>query len=626
VSGSPQDRRDIQALLRRIWAAVVRYRRMVAAMVALAVLQTVFTKLPFLVVKPLMAEMGRELGERPAASPGLDGELEDAFNAWFQDFAAGLCRLLGMSFDSPGMNVVVACGVVALGCGLLGSVTIYLVQTISRFFAYRVVADLRGELARHFLSLPLRFFGKRRMGDMISRVTNDTQVIQRSFEMAADNVVIDPLMILGNAVAILWFVPEAIVVLIAMVPLMAVPMYRQGKKVQKRSSKSLQAMGETTESLNQILTGIRTVKAYQLEDAHMRDFEETTARFLERTRRVLSAKARSIATSFVGYQAATAAVLVLLGYLVMVERAIAFDDVAVIIAPLATTYQHVKRVTRAYNVLRESAGALAGIEDILQTAADPAMRGGDRLESLRGDVELRDVEFGYDGDPVLRGLSVHARAGQTVAFVGKTGCGKSTTLDLLMRFHDPDRGAILVDGRDLRELRLADYRRNTAVVSQDPFLFNTTLRENIACGRPGASQEEVEAAAAAARIHEFIAGLPDGYDTVAGERGASLSGGQKQRITIARAILRNPAILFLDEATSALDTESEVAVQRALSELMRGRTSFVIAHRLSTIVDADQIIVLDEGQVIESGTHQELLEQGGAYRRMYDKQMRPDSV
>ena len=298
---------------------------------------------------------------------------------------------------------------------------------------------------------------------------------------------------------------------------------------------------------------------------------------------------------------------------------------AVIIAPLATTYQHVKRVTRAYNVLRESAGALSGIEDILRTDADPAMTGGEAVEAIAGGVELRDVEFSYDEDPVLRGVSVRAEAGQTVAFVGKTGCGKSTTLDLLMRFHDPDRGAVLIDGRDLRELSLADYRRRTAVVSQDPFLFNTTLRENIACGRPGASDADVEAAAAAALIHDFIAGLPDGYDTVAGERGTNLSGGQKQRITIARAILRNPAILFLDEATSALDTESEVAVQRALKELMRGRTSFVIAHRLSTIVDADKIVVLDEGRILESGTHQELCELGGVYRGMFDKQTRADA-
>ena len=268
---------------------------------------------------------------------------------------------------------------------MLGAATIYLVQTISRFFAYRVVADLRAELARHFLSLPLRFFGKRRMGEMISKVTNDTQVMQRSFEVAADNVIVDPLMILGNAVAILWFVPEAIFVLIAMVPLMAVPMYRQGKKVQKRSSQSLQAMGETTESLNQILTGIRTVKAYQLEPVHLQEFEATTERFLTRTRRVLSAKGRSIATSFLGYQAATAAVLILLGYLVLVERAIAFDDVAVIIAPLATTYQHVKRVTRAYNVVRESAGALpviAGSAAVCRMSSIPASAPADSRSTL----------------------------------------------------------------------------------------------------------------------------------------------------------------------------------------------------------------------------------------------------
>ncbi|MCK5942459.1 MAG: ABC transporter ATP-binding protein, partial [Planctomycetes bacterium] len=610
MSESLDDRRDIAALLSRIWAAVVRYRRMVAAMVVFAVLQTVFSKLPFVVIKPLMAVMGRELGEDTAAAAGGNGvaaELESGFNEWFGGFAADLCAAFGLSFESAGMTVVVAAAIVTLICGVLGAVAIYLVQTISRMFAYRVVADLRAELARHFLSLPLRFFGKRRMGEMISRVTNDTQVMQRSVEMAADNVIVDPLMILGNAAMILWFVPEAIFVMLVMLPLMAIPMYRQGRKVQKRSSKSLQAMGETTESLSQILTGIRTVKAFQLEGAHMREFEQTTERFLDRVRRVLSAKGRSIATSFIGYQVATAVILVLLGYLVLVERSIKFDDVAVIIAPLATTYQHVKRVTRAYNVLRESAGALSGIEDILTTAADPAMAGGRELGQLRGDVELRGVTFSYGDGPVLRGIDLAVQAGQTVAFVGKTGCGKSTTLDLLMRFHDPDEGVILIDGHDLRELKMADYRRQTAVVSQDPFLFNTTLRENIACGRPGASQAEIEDAAKKARIHDFIASLPAGYDTLAGERGTNLSGGQKQRITIARAILRNPAILFLDEATSALDTESEEAVQRALNELMKGRTSFVIAHRLSTIVDADLIVVLDAGRVVESGTHQQLI-------------------
>lgn len=629
MSESQDDRRDVEALLRRIWAAVVRYRRMVAAMIGFSLLQVVFTKLPFLVVEPLLAVMGEKAGAEPPAPPGTEAgffaSLRWEFSAWFRQFSEDLSATLGLEFEHQGMPVVVACGVVTLICGIFGAVVIYMVQTVSRFFAYRVVADLRCELARHFVDLPLRFFGKRRMGEMISKVTNDTQVMQRSFEMAADNVIVDPLMVLGNMVIILFVIPEAILVMLVMLPLMVIPMYRQGKKVQKRSSKSLKAMGETTESLNQILTGIRTVKAYQLEDERYRDFEATTGTFLERTQRVLHAKGRSIAQSFIGYQFATAIILVLLGYYVLSDSGVSFAAVAAIIAPLATNYQHVKRVTRAYNVLRESAGALSGIEDILRSEPDQALVGGAPMDKLRGDVEVHDVHFSYDEKLVLQGVSLQVRAGQTIAFVGESGGGKSTTLDLLMRFHDPESGAVLIDGRDLREVRLADYRSQTAVVSQQPFLFNTTLRENIACGRPGASQQEVEEAARAANIHEFIAEQPKGYETLAGELGSNLSGGQRQRITIARAILRNPAILFLDEATSALDNESEEVVQRALNELMKGRTSFVIAHRLSTIVDADQIFVFEEGRVVESGTHQELLQKGGVYRRMFDKSVRTDA-
>ncbi|HEB53876.1 MAG TPA: ABC transporter ATP-binding protein [bacterium] len=624
-----EERRDIQVLLHRILDAIVRYRRTVVVMVVFALLQVLFTKLPFLLVEPLISVLGEAAGATAGVPDAAGGGAFESLRAWFatgfRDFADELAEVLGLHFDQAGMNVVVACGVVTAFCGICGAAVIYVVQTVSRFFAYRVVADLRCELARHFLALPLRFFGKRRMGEMISKVTNDTQVMQRSFEMAADNVVVDPLMVIGNMVIILMVIPEAIVVMLVMLPLMVIPMYRQGKKVQKRSTSSLQAMGETTESLNQILTGIRTVKAFQLEEARYRDFEATTQRFLDRTRRVLRAKGRSIAQSFIGYQMATAIILVLLGYYVLSDSGVTFAAVSGIIAPLATNYQHVKRVTRAYNVLRESAGALSGIEDILRTEADTAAVGGAPIDAVKGDVELRDVHFAYDDKPVLHGLSLRVTAGETVALVGESGGGKSTTLDLLLRFHDPASGAVLVDGRDLRDIRLADYRRHTAVVSQQPFLFNATLRENIACGRPGASQAEIEQAARAANIHDFICSQPDGYDTMAGERGANLSGGQMQRITIARAILRNPAILFLDEATSALDTESEEVVQQALHALMQGRTSFVIAHRLSTIVDADRIVVLEDGRIVESGSHDELIANDGSYRRMFDKQMRPDA-
>ena len=379
-------------------------------------------------------------------------------------------------------------------------------------------------------------------------------------------------------------------------------------------------MGETTESLNQILSGIRTVKAFQLEAPLLAGFEGHTRSFLERTRRMLRAKGRSMAQTFVSYQAAFAVLLVMLGYVVLVERSIGFDNVAVVIVPLATTYQHVKRLTRSYHVLMESAGALHSIDTILKASIDRTQVGGQPMPIVRGDVELRDVWFAYDEKPVLCGLNLSVRAGQMVAFVGPSGGGKSTTMDLLLRFHDPDRGAVLVDGQDLTTLRLADFRAHTAVVSQQAFLFNTTIRENIAYGKPGATQSEIEAAAKAANIHDFIASQPLGYDTPVGERGCNLSGGQMQRITIARAIVRDPAILFLDEATSALDSENEEVVQRALDNLRQGRTSFVIAHRLSTIVDADLIVVIEGGRVVEVGSHTELVAKGGTYKRMRDLQ------
>jgi subfamily B ATP-binding cassette protein MsbA len=620
----PMDSRaDFRALLHRLWAAIVRYKGMVAAMFLFGVLETAFTKLPFVLVKPLMAEMGGGgVSQQAAGAPAPDGGFTERwaneFNVWFRAFANDLARWLGIAFEHPGMNVVAACGVIAGICGLLGAITIYQVQTISRFFAIRIVADLRGELARHFLALPVRFFGRQRMGELISKVTNDTQVMQRSFELASDNLVVDPLMILGNVAILAFFVPQALIVLAIMVPVMVIPLYRQGRRVSKRSTRSLQAMGETTESLNQILTGIRTVKSFQLEQAMLRDFEATTTTFLQRAHHMLRAKGRSMAQTFVSYQIGFGVLLVLLGYVVLVEKKIRFDDVALVIMPLATTYQHVKRLTRSFHVLNESAGALRGLEVILSETTDRAAEGGRPLAVVRGEIELQGVTFAYGDEPVLRGLDLHIAAGTTVALVGESGSGKTTTVDLIQRFHEPDRGVIRIDGVDLREIRLADYRAHTAVVSQQSFLFNTTIRANIEYGKPGATMAEIEAAARAANIHDFILSLPQGYETVVGERGGNLSGGQQQRLAIARAIVRDPAILFLDEATSALDSENERLVQKALDSVRKGRTSIVIAHRLSTIVGADRIVVLDKGRVVESGSHEELFARNGPYRRMFD--------
>jgi len=610
-------RADFRALMQRIWAAVVRYKGMVAVMLVFGFLEALFTKLPLLLVEPLFRVLGNSAPPKPDS---FFAEVRLWLQDRFDEFSQWIVAFAGLDFEKPAMNTVVACAAVAVVCGLLGAVAIYLVQTYSRMFAVRIVADLRELLARHFLNLPLRFYGRQRMGELISKVTNDTQVIQRSFELAADNVVVDPLLILANVAIVAFVLPEALWVMLAMVPLMGIPLYRQGRKVQKRSTKSLQAMGETTESLNQILSGIRTVKAFQLEQLRLEEFQGNTRSFLERTQKMLRAKGRSMAQTFVTYNVGFAALLVVLGYVVVV-KGVPFADMATVIAPLSTTYQNIKRLTRSYHVLMESAGALRGIEELLRNDVDETTVGGRPMAGVHGDIEVRDLWFSYGETEVLRGIDLRVRAGQTVALVGETGSGKSTLMDLLLRFHDPQRGTILVDGEELRSIRVADYRAHTAVVSQQPFLFNTTIRANIAYGRPGASQSEIEAAARAANIHDFIASLPAGYDSIAGERGSNLSGGQMQRITIARAILRNPAILFLDEATSALDSKTEELVQNAIDNLRKGRTSFVIAHRLSTVVGADLIVVLHDGRVVETGTHAELIARDGRYRRMYELQM-----
>jgi ABC-type multidrug transport system fused ATPase/permease subunit len=245
-----------------------------------------------------------------------------------------------------------------------------------------------------------------------------------------------------------------------------------------------------------------------------------------------------------------------------------------------------------------------------------ALEVGVAVDRVRGDVRFDNVAFAYEDEPVLRNVSFAVQPGQTVALVGPSGAGKSTTVDVLARFHDPISGRVLVDGRDLRDIKLSCYRRHLAMVSQHPFLFNTTIYENIRYGRPDADSHEILAAARKAQIHDFIESLPDGYQSLVGERGSNLSGGQMQRITIARAILRNPSILLLDEATSALDSESEEAVQTALQNLMQDRTSFIIAHRLATVRDADLILVMDEGRVVEDGTHQELTKKSGLYSRL----------
>lgn len=601
----------MRPLFKRVWQAVLANRGLVVTILAIGFLQAALTKLPLALLQPLLGSL----------SPTPLSEATHEFTLWFESVSAWICDVLGLSFEGTPDSVrkiklCVGVVVVTPSLGLLGAFTIYGTLVLTRYFAVKIVVDLRNEIASHILKLPLRFFGERRMGELISNITNDTTVLSRGLTLACDHVVVDPLLVMWNMILIIWFLPEATWFLLLMLPLMAIPMIRLGRKVQRSSSKSLAAMGDATESMNQILSGIRAVKAFQLEEQRLDDFRGTNRQYLRRTTRMLRAKALSQGLVFASYQLGAAAMIGGGAWLVLRGEQ-DFTALTVGIIALGTTYTHVKRLTRAYNTLMESGGALERIEDLLEQTPDAGSDGaGIELRTVGGNVEFQHVGFAYDTETVVRDMSFTARPGETVALVGPSGAGKSTALDLLTRFHDPDDGRVLIDGHDLRDLNLASYRRHLATVSQQPFLFNTTILENIRCGRPDATEPEVVEAAKAAQIHDFITALPEGYESIAGERGCNLSGGQMQRITIARALLRDPAILVLDEATSALDSESEGAVQKALDHLMQGRTCFVIAHRLSTVANADQILVMDAGRVIERGTHAELIEKDGLYARL----------
>ena len=604
----------MRGLIRRVLHAVVRNKLLFAAILVAAVAEAFFTKAPLVLVAPLTNAFTEVVGAVKTHT-GFLARLMDELTVHVVPWVE---TLFGVRFASPKdpQAIIAACAFLAALCAFPGALGIYGVAVLTRYFATKVIVDLRNEVAAHLLRLPLRFFGTRRMGELISNVTTDTAVLHRAFTLAADHVIEDPLLILMNVLILAIAVPETLWLLIVIVPAMAIPMIRMGKRVHKTSSKSLAAMGSATESMNQMLTGIKTVKAFQLEGHRLEEFELSNANFLHRTKRMLQAKGLSEALTSLAYTLGFAGLITFMGWLVTTNRYTA-GEITFVLLPLSTTYTHVKRLSRAYNTLMESVGALDGIEEILATPVDTTSGNGrHRLDRPRGEVELQAVSFRYGNEPVLRDVSFKVTPGQSIALVGPSGAGKTTTLDVLARFHDPDSGRVLIDGVDLKEVETDSYRTHIAIVSQQPFVFNTTVGENIRYGRPDATQTEIEEAAKKAQIHDFIAGLPHGYQTICGERGCNLSGGQLQRLTIARAIVRDPAILFLDEATSSLDSESEQLVQKALENLMRGRTSFIIAHRLATTRNADLILVMDDGRVVEQGRHQQLMEKGGLYARL----------
>ncbi|HZL41870.1 MAG TPA: ABC transporter ATP-binding protein [Verrucomicrobiae bacterium] len=503
---------------------------------------------------------------------------------------------------------------------LVRVVTAYISIYLVNWSAAHAVADIRTTLFEHLQNLSLGFFSRAKTGDLISRISNDTQILYGIIGSSFATMVKDPVTIIVILGYQLVVQPRLTLVSFVVLPLCLVPIIVYGRKVRKSAREMQGHISNLTGLMHESFTGNRIIKAYNLEQTVVGQFRATTRLYIGQAMRII--RSNEIPSQSMEFLAALGVGLVFL-YVIHLPKDSrpTQGDLFAFIAAIFMIYGPIKNLTRLHNQLHQAASASQRIFELLQTQStilDPARPV--PLKADNADISFEEIDFDYGEKPVLRGINIHVKAGQILALVGSSGSGKTTITNLLLRFYDPQKGSVRIGDLDVRQVALKDLRSQIALVAQETILFHDTIRRNIAVGRPGATDGEIEAAATYANAHDFIMQKPQGYDTIVGEKGIALSGGQRQRLAIARAVLKNAPILVLDEATNALDAESERAVQAGLEKLMQGRTTICIAHRLSTIQRADIIAVLHEGRVVEMGTHQELNGRGGTYRRLYELQ------
>jgi subfamily B ATP-binding cassette protein MsbA len=493
----------------------------------------------------------------------------------------------------------------------------------------RVVADVRIQLYNHLTDLPVAFFASRRVGELTSRMASDIGVLQTVTTGSITELLRSGLLLIGGVTIIAVTNLRLTLLMLAIVPVVIITAHFYGRYIRRLSTRVQDKLAEANAVLDETLSAIRIVQSFVREEYERLRYGTRVTESLMLARKRAVASGGFIAfIIFVVYSGI--AVVLWFGSRMVLNGEMTAGQLIAFVLYTFVVAGSIGGMTELFAQFNSAIGATRRVFELLDT--DPEIKDPESPESLasvRGEVQLRDVRFTYPDEratEVIKGVSIVAAPGEIIALVGPSGGGKTTLVSLIPRFFDVTAGAILIDGHDIRGLRLRDLRGVIGLVPQETILFGGSIRENIAYGKLDASDAEIEAAARAAHAHEFISEFPDSYRTIVGERGVKLSGGQRQRIAIARALLKNPAILILDEATSSLDSESERLVQEALEVLMEGRTTFVIAHRLSTVRRANRIVVLDAGAVIEQGTHEELIAGGRLYKQLYDLQFRDDAL